>query len=262
MSTSKKQHLHIILDDWTHLNQMPHDFLENFVFRGQENSQWELVTKLQRAYRDISSMLAKEKELIQSFETLYPTSLPLTKNMAFLEFVLNKHNYGQPVRILDFSKSLYVALWFAMNGEAKESSIYAINKVDLVYDSLKKADKDNPSGSFAIEHLGKLNGELIFPLIKNSFIDRGLYYIEPMASYKNLKSQQTVHIFQKKIGDSFEDNVKAQNSTIEFISSSEINHSISNYSLVKIIIPVKFRGNIHHLLKNLNITKYSLSINN
>lgn len=77
-------------------------------------------------------MLAKEKELIQYFETLYPTSLPLTKNMAFLEFVLNKHNYGQHVRILDFSKSLYVALWFAMNGEAKESSIYAINKVDLV----------------------------------------------------------------------------------------------------------------------------------
>jgi hypothetical protein len=262
MSTSNKQHLHIILDDWTHLNQMPHDFLENFVFRGQENSQWELATKLQRAYQDISSMVAKERELIHSFESLYPTSLPLTKNQAFLEFILNNHNYARPMRILDFSKSFFVALWFAMNGEAKESSIYAVNKIDIIYDSLRKADNDNPSSSFAIEHLEKLNRELIFPLIKNNFTERGLYYIEPLSPYKKLKSQQTVHLFQKRIGDSFEDNLREQNSTKEVISSSEVNQNITNYSLVKIVIPIKFRGKIHQLLRNLNITKYSLSINN
>lgn len=102
-----------------------------WVFRGQSNSRWHLTTSLERVatWRDLNLNHA-ESRLITDFKSrahLYTKEVPPMNDD--LEWVALMQHHGCPTRLLDFTRSPYVALCFAVDQVAsnRECAVWAIN---------------------------------------------------------------------------------------------------------------------------------------
>ena len=140
-----------------------------WVFRGQPNAAWALEPTLERLARslgmvDIQYMI--EKPTIREFRRRahhYVRDLPDEGNLP--EWLALMRHYGAPTRLLDFTKSPYIAAFFAtaeaQRGEA--SAIWAVDssaltnysalilskEMSLQYRQLGEAFIKTPSTSFA-----------------------------------------------------------------------------------------------------------------
>src|ERR1035438_2080011 len=102
-----------------------------WVFRGQANARWSLTTSLERAatWRHLPIDHA-ESQLISAFKSqahLYEADVPPLEND--LDWVALMQHHGCPTRLLDFTRSPYIALYFALErAEANRScAVWAVN---------------------------------------------------------------------------------------------------------------------------------------
>lgn len=119
--------------------------LELFVFRGQANADWELVTSLERAYQrsgtEVYSLENTEYWMIHDFSKkyhLYSNNSPRVTNK--FEWMALMQHFGGATRLLDFTESLYVAAYFSTLYSTADSAIWAINRPQL-RDNLFKTGK-------------------------------------------------------------------------------------------------------------------------
>lgn len=119
--------------------------LNLFVFRGQANARWELVSSLERAFQQsgskVYSLENTEYWMIHDFSKkyhLYADHFPKVAN-SFEWMALMQH-YGGATRLLDFTESLYVAAYFSTLHSTTDSAIWAINR-PLLHDNLFKTGK-------------------------------------------------------------------------------------------------------------------------
>jgi len=146
----------IVLGDW---NTSKSDFiskLSGYIYRGQSNAAWQLSTSLERCIQNSTphyyNPLSCEYWLIREFKRrfhLYSTHLPEDENL--IEWISIMQHHGAPTRLLDFTYSIYVALFFAVNEVQQDAAVWAIKKrwlwenvrieYDLKYD-VKEALKD------------------------------------------------------------------------------------------------------------------------
>src|SRR5688500_1870834 len=110
--------------------------LQLFVFRGQANSDWELVTSLERALQrsgtTVISLENTEYWMIHDFSNkyhLYANHAPKVANK--FEWMALMQHYGGATRLLDFTESLYVAAYFSTLYATTDSAIWAINRPQL-----------------------------------------------------------------------------------------------------------------------------------
>ena len=132
---------------WNDIFQLDQNFLKNFVFRGQNNSNWRLTTSLSRmidrhhpGYHDKALPLFYETQMINDFKWKYPSYEKgrIPKEEESIEWLSLMQHYGSPTRMLDFSYSIYVALFMALDGSSSEkSAIWAINK-SIIKNRLEK----------------------------------------------------------------------------------------------------------------------------
>lgn len=111
--------------EWNDLFQLNQKFMSNFIFRGQGDSKWGLKTSLERLVESRHSSLLRndlychiyEWEMLKEFQWKYPS---YEKNLIpqsdeYIEWLSIMQHYGAPTRLLDFSYSMYVALFMAMD---------------------------------------------------------------------------------------------------------------------------------------------------
>jgi FRG domain len=106
--------------------------LDGWAFRGQQDARWPLHTSLSRylaAYvPDRSSWRLREERAIRIFRRKAHNYLD---NTAVLDNALRclalMQHHGAPTRLLDFTKSPYVAVFFAMERATRDAAIYALN---------------------------------------------------------------------------------------------------------------------------------------
>ncbi|MBK7872476.1 MAG: FRG domain-containing protein [Saprospiraceae bacterium] len=112
-------------------------------FRGHANSAWALQPKLERAI-----LTFQEKELFDEFKRtahLYTTDTN-HKVETKVEWLSLMQHHGAPTRLLDWTRSPYVAAFFAVNdlqmGDDTTAAVWAVNISEIFKEIRKKNEKD------------------------------------------------------------------------------------------------------------------------
>src|SRR5262245_56010695 len=113
------------LTDWGHIQKYCQ---RAWLFRGQRCDKWELRTSLERCWErlKIKSNLRNDFELriIREFKRAYhqyAQHIPSSDNI--IEWLSLMQHHGAPTRLLDFTYSIYVAAYFAIEYAEKGSSV-------------------------------------------------------------------------------------------------------------------------------------------
>ena len=226
------------------LNSLPN----NFAYRGQSDAGWSLQTSLERHVSAFEKMKMFEGRSIESFKhglSMYAenTRHPNSK-LAWLSLM---QHYGVPTRLLDFSTSPYVALYFAIeSAEYAEDGNFALFAID--YDALVRE---------SCSYVGKINSGFLkysddfFTKCEEAFeeiIDINsydvLWFVDPRYLNSRMEKQGGTFL----ISGSF-------NKPIEDLLNS---HIYDGVCMEKILIPKQFFKNIYALLRKMNIGPKSI----
>lgn len=125
----------------TELNSLPN----NYIYRGHADAGWVLASTLERVigsawssesvtkFEDYSLNIFKSKFHLYDTENIRPSS-----TLAWLSIM---QHYGVPTRLLDFTESPYVALYFALEGytprSKKNVAIFAVDYTAVMEKSVE-----------------------------------------------------------------------------------------------------------------------------
>jgi FRG domain len=117
-----------------------------WIFRGQQNASWHLKPSLERAMEHFEKPLSKmrryESRLVREFKRhLHRHSEYVPEDDEMLEWLTLMQHHGAPTRLLDWTYSFYIALFFAIEGACKDQTcaIWAVNQKrcwDMVVEQL------------------------------------------------------------------------------------------------------------------------------
>jgi hypothetical protein len=110
--------------------------LDGWAFRGQQDARWKLNSSLSRYFEafisDRATWRIREERAIRIFRRKAHNYL---QNAAVLDndlrcIALMQH-HGAPTRLIDFTKSAFVAAFFALESAVEDAAVYALNTPQL-----------------------------------------------------------------------------------------------------------------------------------
>ena len=241
--------------------------INTWVFRGQSNSDWGLQTSLERGvYINDSHPFDKtiiEEKIIEKFQRRayhYLDKQPEKKDL--LEWLSLIQHHGGPTRLLDFSYSYYVSLFFSIEQALQESALFCLNK-DFIFKEGAETEKDRyPEINHEFgtrEYCNEaLNEQIRSPLIM---------LIEPFTMHERLSKQQGLFAIPFEGRQSFEYNLsltidkyrKELPESKKITNHEKYKHLLNQEcALLKIKIPKEFHKEIRKELKLMNITNETL----
>src|SRR5579864_8620259 len=111
---------------------------DDWIFRGQNNSSWLFESSLERAMRRFNSAWEDatriEGGLLRRFQRQaqqYISALPDASN--YIEWLALMQHYGAPTRLLDWTHSFYVAMFFALDGAdpGTDTAVWSLNWTEV-----------------------------------------------------------------------------------------------------------------------------------
>lgn len=136
----------ILVDNFTALLCVMEHFVqqgEDWIFRGQADAKWKLESSLQREHRKYSAcsgchkkqvdIYTVEKDLLEMGKRELKAYIDLTAHLYDdLDLMAYIQHYGGVTRLLDFTDSFSVALFFAMQGTGSEAArVFCIKRRDI-----------------------------------------------------------------------------------------------------------------------------------
>ena len=169
----------------------------NHIFRGHANAAWELESSIERMIGNnkIEKFEKFSYDLFESKFHLYDKE-NITPDSKFAWLSLMQH-YGVPTRLLDFTESPYIALYFALESyhplDNVDLSIFVINYKSLKEASLKYINsKANPNET--LDSIQK-NQDAFFAKLIDEF-DFGVAWVaEPRKFNTRLDRQSGSFLF-------------------------------------------------------------------
>lgn len=242
-------------------------YIENWVFRGQSNSLWSLQTNLERGTiinnSNIMDIPEIERKIIDKFQRralYYTEKLPEKENT--LEWLSLIQHHGGPTRLLDFSYSYYVALYFSIEQALQESAVFCLNR-DLIYQ--KGIETEKWRGTKCNLDYGTI--EYCNYVLTEQTLSPLVMLVEPYNIHDRLSRQQGLFAIPFEGRQSFEYNLsitvnkmEKQLPTNKKIKKYEDSISLLNKecALLKIKIPKYLHKEIRKELKLMNITSETL----
>lgn len=204
-------------------------------YRGQANSSWDLVPGFYR-----NNSIPSESTLLKKFKQSAAMLLSKDPENSFSWMFLMQH-YGLPTRLLDWSESPLVSLYFALEDLEKypniDAALWCIKPCELNNEARIRGVEDNFIPSFD-DH--DIVGSYDIESVTSSKIS--MNPIATIATRNNPRIQAQQGVF-----------------TIHHKDGVAINNLPNNESfLVQYIIPAISRDNILSELKTLGFSKFSL----
>jgi len=235
------------------------EFSSKYIYRGQYNISWELKSSLERILKGKYESLSDyyENYLINSFQSRYSLYGKSNVSPKFkLEWLSMMQHYGVPTRMLDFTKSPYVALYFILEdiikspGDEMEFVIYAINHDEIGGKSLEYLKNQCASNTIQeIINQTKSPSELLF--MRNELFDAFaqqsldiLWITDPGTFNSRIERQAGCFLYSANI-----------KKTIKHLLESELYYDIKNY---RIIIQHSCWKEIYDLLGKMNINSRTI----
>lgn len=257
--------------------------MSKFVFRGQGNADWGLQTSLARMveghhpnYMDKLMPASYEKSMMDEFQWKYPSyeKSHIPDSGESIEWLSLMQHYGSPTRMLDFSYSMYVALFMAIEGSFyPKSAIWALNKhviSEKVFDKYRAETNTNVASSTDLdrytynEATTAINDRFVIDKEKPELY---LYATRPKLSNERINRQQGLFVIPSSIDVCFEEILKdyyddSFNVTMKFedVVRMSVDHSFSQHavSVLKVEIPKKLKYGISNVLRQMNITSETM----
>lgn len=247
-------------------------------FRGQQDSQWPLETTLHRLARENNlnskDLWHKEYWLIRQFSRRAHNYYgEYQQNKSPLEWLALMQHHGAPTRLLDFSHSIYIAAFFALENATSDSAIWCLN--------IERIREDNSTqfqfnrGALNIDGVNVVMNDEVnklistdgaMPVNQKPFIAA----IEPVFLHERLMNQQGFFIFPNNMEMSIEENMFQKGvipkSATDHLSAESFNtlqtpfpnHHILEPYLIKYEIPISLRVSILRNLEAMNISARTL----
>ncbi|HLA33409.1 MAG TPA: FRG domain-containing protein [Rhodocyclaceae bacterium] len=236
------------ITELTHeLNTLPN----HFAFRGQSNADWRLQSTLERILGDKwSTETARQFEnySLDTFKSKYhiynvEEHTPKSK-FAWLSVM---QHYGVPTRLIDFTTSPYIALYFALETydprSNKDFAVYAIDYTAIMEESINFIKK---SDNKFIETRHTIQGKQ--DQIFDDVVDRYSYDIawitEPIELNARIDRQSGTFLISGNRGK-----------TIESIVNLPLYNSAK---ILKIVIPSNIYEGVYVALRKMSINSKSI----
>jgi hypothetical protein len=183
-----------------------------WIFRGQGLYEWELATSLERAVQgyniEFSETTRKELGLLRRFKRqLRHFSMHIPEGDDYLEWFSIMQHYGCPTRLLDFTYSFFIGVFFAI-ADAKigdTAALWAINRSWLEKRYKSQAPEEVRSLLAGDPHM---KGPEITKAILNGHFPSVLN-VNPLNLNERLVIQQGCFVVPLDLGLSFMENLRA-----------------------------------------------------
>jgi hypothetical protein len=224
-----------------------------WVFRGHQQANWDLKPSLERAVcdrfgLDHRTMSGIEDYLLSRFQRnlhRFQSRVPAQEDR--LEWLALMQHHGAPTRLLDWTYSCYIALFFALEMASPDTTcaIWAIDQVWL-FNQLEQRQERASRDAFG------LDPELRAPAAVQALLASNIKSIAPLVPYylnERLSVQQGVFLTPLHLEVSFMDNLRAVGTPAEL-----------RKNVIKIEIPVvrKVQYQMLMSLERLNVHRLSL----
>lgn len=233
---------------WEEFLQLPHIAEDSWIYRGQAED-WALKTSLERACGRSNIHLKDapllEKALITNFRRRYDGSDQRFVLADTLYCLALMQHHGAPTRLLDWTYSPYVALYFALEFSNGASVVWCVNQAwwseqarvivgDKHYDKRIKYETRND--------------ESFIPLYMTAKPHRMVYLENPFFFNQRLNIQQGVFLCAGDVAAPFEENLKA------------LKGCYHESAVIKIICDIKIEDRLRAMkeLHKMNIHRESL----
>ena len=210
----------------------------HFIFRGQANADWKLESSLERVvganwcaeeakkYEELSLVRFRSKFHLYDHENIEPDSM-----LAWLAIM---QHYGVPTRLLDFTESPFVALYFALetyrSSSKKDLSVFAVDYRAVTAASIACVRRNDSAFQFSDSEVYE-NRDAIF----DRFIDPRAYDIawitEPRKHNQRLDRQGGCFLISgnrdKKIEDVLQTERYHECQVIKYRIDSSLHEAVS-----------------------------------
>ncbi len=256
--------------DWESAREMAIS-LDGWIFRGQADASWNLESTIFRG-SFISGyhphfIAVREQEILYDFQRrahhFIADPPPLD---AYLEWLALIQHYGGPTRLLDFSRSFYIASFFAVENATTDAAIWGINGFML-------ADAAGAKLGFTTFGSEKMviraNAARVEKLLRKARPPASVLDVEPERQNERLSIQQGLFVMPCNLDRPFEANLGAtfrfrrhliQNQQPEpwSLKIESLVRQRNRLPVLKIVLPRKCILDAIHDLRRMNITSASL----
>lgn len=145
-----------------HSYQELHDFVSSIeselslIWRGHANSIWKIDSSLKRHFDRYQIQGKQQRESLEKKAIDYYVRQTQTakKSKDFFTAMVELQHYGCPSRLIDFTSSEYVALYFCLRDRYENRALYAFDRKYLMlnitgsFDNVHDEDDDSPDEPF------------------------------------------------------------------------------------------------------------------
>ena len=247
---------------------------EWWIYRGHSKEKWDLKTTLERG---IDSIFGNERfiglnpivedRILLDFQRRahhYISCIPEENDR--LEWLSLIQHYGGPTRLLDFTHSFYVALYFAIDKAFSDAAVWCINlefiseRINLRYNT--EIDLANLGSK---DYVTKVNH-----ILRELYNDQFILVAEPFRMHERLSIQKGVFVIPCNLNSHFIDNLAetiqesknifrpGQRRDLTNENKNTLIEELKSYPLFKLIIPKKYHLDIFEDLDKMNINAATL----
>ncbi len=205
------------IESWDEFDALARD-LDGWAFRGQRKACWKLFSSLSRHLQDFvpDRVLWKKREAraIRIFRRKAHNYIDDLRTLDDdLRCLALMQHHGAPTRLLDFTKSPYVAAFFALEAATDDASVYALNTPVLWHKS--------PTGLPSLTHENvdpRESGNFTKYFTENKF--EVVWTGEPRAMDRRLLAQSGTFVVPGVLEKPVEDILRSYQSTDPLIRKS------------------------------------------